>query len=115
MSRNAQSPSALLFYQGRRFKIWMVALTGFAIIVFAGILRSVTTSIMVSLVIAYVLDPLVWLGRRRLHRCFGAAPSGFRLAFYVISHSAPSGVSFTSTPSSSSRSRMPSASSYCCA
>jgi predicted PurR-regulated permease PerM len=64
-----QSAAAEPFYQGRQFRIWMLALTGVAILVFAGILRSVTTPIVVSLVIAYVLDPVVvWLQGRRLRR-----------------------------------------------
>jgi len=47
----------------------MLALTGVALLVAAALLRSVTTPILVSLVIAYILDPLVlWLERLKLRR-----------------------------------------------
>jgi len=57
------------FVHTRRLRVWMLALTGVALLVGAALLRSVTTPILVSLVIAYILDPLVlWLERLKLRR-----------------------------------------------
>ena len=62
------------FFHTRRFRVWMLALVGIALLVGAAMLRSVTTPILVSLVIAYIMDPVVLLLERlRLRRWLAVA------------------------------------------
>ncbi len=60
------------FFQTRGFKIGLLTAFGIGVLVLAGILRNVTTPIVIALVIAYVLDPVVLaLERLKLPRAVG--------------------------------------------
>ncbi len=62
------------FFHTRRFRIWMLVIVGIALLVAAAMLRSVTTPILISLVIAYILDPVVvQLERLRIRRWLAVA------------------------------------------
>jgi predicted PurR-regulated permease PerM len=68
------APARRPFYQTRQFKLWMLVVVGIAFFVLAALLRSVTTPILISLVIAYILDPVVTaLERLRVHRWLAVA------------------------------------------
>jgi len=60
------------FLQTRGFKIGLLVASGLGLLVLAGILRDVTTPILIALIIAYVLDPVVlMLERLRIRRMVG--------------------------------------------
>jgi predicted PurR-regulated permease PerM len=64
------APAKQSFMHSRQFRTWMLVASGVGFVVLAALLRNVTTPILISLVIAYILDPVVLrlerLGLRRL-------------------------------------------------
>ncbi len=65
MAEDAAKMDALpTFFHTRRGRVWTLVAVGIALLVAAALLRSVTTPILVSLVIAYVMDPVVMLLER---------------------------------------------------
>ena len=62
------------FFRTRHFRVWMLVLVGLVLLVLTALLRSVTTPILFSLVIAYILDPVVrGLERVRIRRWLAVA------------------------------------------